>query len=41
MIAFDTAQSVDSISEQELALVGSFLSELLKEMMWQASEQEN
>jgi hypothetical protein len=41
MIAFDTAPSDGNIGEQELTLVGEFLSELLKEMVWQTSEQEN
>lgn len=41
VIAFDAAVSNDAIGEQELALIGDFLPELLKEMIWQTSEQEN
>ena len=41
VIAFDATVSDDVISEQELALIGDFLPELLKAMIWQTSEQEN
>jgi hypothetical protein len=40
-IAFDTSVSDSVIGEQELALIGDFLPELLKTMIWQTSEQEN
>jgi hypothetical protein len=41
VIAFDTTLSSDKVGEQELTLVSEFLAELLKEMIWQTSEQEN
>jgi hypothetical protein len=34
---FDESLSDGDINEQELALVGEFLPELLKEMIWQTS----
>ncbi len=40
VIAFDTLVSDSVIGKQELALIGDFLPELLKEMIWQTSEQE-
>ena len=40
-IAFDADLDNDQAGEQELALIGEFLPELLKEMIWQTSEQEN
>jgi hypothetical protein len=40
VVVFDAILSDDEIGGQELALVGEFLPELLKEMMWHASEQE-
>lgn len=41
VIAFDASLSEEPISEQELMLVRQYLPELLKEMIWQTSEQEN
>jgi hypothetical protein len=40
VIAFDGELSADNIGEQELALIGKFLPELLKEMIWQTSQAE-
>jgi hypothetical protein len=40
-IAFDAVLSAEKIDEQELTLVRQFLPELLKEMIWQTSEEEN
>jgi tRNA nucleotidyltransferase (CCA-adding enzyme) len=40
VIAFDPSLSDERINKQELTLVKQFLPELLKEMIWQTSEQE-
>lgn len=40
VVAFDDALSNETIGERELALIGEFLPELLKEMIWQTSESE-
>lgn len=41
VIDFDASLSDKQVSEQELTLVRQYLPELLKEMIWQTSEQEN
>lgn len=41
VIAFNPALSEQQVNEQELTLVRQYLPELLKEMIWQTSEQEN
>jgi hypothetical protein len=38
---FDSFLSLEQVSEQALKLVQQYLPELLKEMIWQSSEQEN
>jgi len=40
VVTFDDALSDNAISEREMALIGEYIPELLKEMIWQTSHSE-